>query len=128
MTVCRPAGFGGKMKLIENSTGVEFVHPELMAPITAIGGSYTFIRSERLNVGEDEVLYLVGVAVLDSTCCGYGGCAYAFVPGLIQQWHYRTEADGLLVSKIRPVIDSSMQERIKKQIMKKECVQQVNFL
>ena len=82
------------MKRTENSSAVEFVHPDLMTPITAIGGNYTFTRIERFKLGEDEILYLVGVGVLDSTCCGYGGCAYAFVPGRIDQWHVKTDADG----------------------------------
>ncbi|RJP37693.1 MAG: hypothetical protein C4548_14050 [Desulfobacteraceae bacterium] len=112
----------------ENSGVMEYVHPELMIPVTAIGGNCTFTKSERLQLGEDEVFYLVGMAVFDSTCCGYGGCAYAYVPGLIRQWHFKTDADGRPVSKILPIADSGMQERIKKRIMEKECVQQVNFL
>lgn len=112
----------------ENSDVIEYVHPDLMTPVTAIGGNCTFTRSARLKLGQDEVFYLVGMAVFDSTCCGYGGCAYAFVPGLIRQWQVKTDADGRPISKIRPIVDPEMQERIKKQIMENECVQQVNFL
>lgn len=112
----------------ENSGVIEYIHPELMTPVTAIGGNCTFTKSARLQLGEDEVFYLVGMAVFDSTCCGYGGCAYAYVPGLIRQWHFKTDAYGRPVSKIRPIADSGMQSRIKKRIMEKECVQQVNFL
>jgi hypothetical protein len=128
MTAYRFKSFERKMKLAENSTIVEFVHPDLMTPITAIGGNYTFTRMERLQLGQDEILYLVGVGVLDSTCCGYGGCAYAYVPGRIDQWHIRTDADGRPVSSILPIADPAMQERIKERIMKTESVQQVNFL
>lgn len=112
----------------QNSGAIEYVHPELMTPVTAIGGNCTFTKSERLKLGENHVFYLVGMAVFDSTCCGYGGCAYAYVPGLIRQWCFKTDDAGRPVSKILPIVDSGMQERIKKQIMEKECVQQVNFL
>ncbi len=116
------------MTLSENNGVIEFVHPELMTPITAIGGHYTLTKSDRLKLGEDEVFYLVGVAVFDSTCCGYGGCAYAYVPGLIQKWSFKTDTDGRPVSQVRPIVDPGVQEKIKKRIMEKECVQQVNFL
>jgi hypothetical protein len=116
------------MTRCENNGVTEFVHPELMTPIIAIGGNCTLTKSERLKLDEDEVLYLVGMAVFDSTCCGYGGCAYAFVPGLIRKWRFRMDDAGQVVSLVQPVIDPGMQERIRQIIMARECVQQVNFL
>ncbi len=49
-----------------------FLHPELNREITAIGGHYIWVKEGRLPFGDREVLYLVGYAVLDTTCCGVG--------------------------------------------------------
>ena len=67
----------------------EFVHPRLGQEVTAIGGHYVFGKEIRLPHNGREILYFVGYAVLDSTCCGVGGCAYVLVAGYIRQWKYK---------------------------------------
>ena len=71
----------------------DFVHPDLGREVTAIGGYYVFDREIRLPYNGREILYFVGYAVLDSSCCGAGGCAYVFVPGFIIQWKYQKSPD-----------------------------------
>lgn len=106
----------------------DFPHPELNVQITAIGGSYFLLKEVRLAMDDGDVLYLVGVAVIDTSCCGVGGCAYALVPGMVRQWRYKTDAAGRSVSLVCPVSDETARKRIRALIIKKESVNQVDFL
>ena len=112
------------------NTGIdtqEFVHPKLGQEITAIGGHYVFGKEIRLPHEGREILYFVGYAVLDSTCCGVGGTAYVLVAGYIKQWQYRKDPNGLPVSRVAPIQDRIEQKQIRNLIQKKEMVYQVTF-
>lgn len=106
----------------------EYVHQPLNQEVTAIGGHYVLVREVRLTFRNQEVLYLVGHAAFDTTCCGAGGCAYALVPGFLQGWKSKVSPDGLPVSQVEPIHDNDIQELVRKLINKQEVVQQVRFL
>jgi hypothetical protein len=106
----------------------DFSHPELNEQVTAIGGSYFLLKEVRLPFEGEELLYLIGAAIFDTTCCGTGGCAYALVPGFVRQWRYRVDANGRPVSQVSPVIGDRLRERIKAIIFKNESVYQVDFI
>jgi len=105
----------------------DFTHPNLGQEITAIGGHYVFNKEARLGYHGREVFYLVGYAVVDTSCCGAGGCAYALIPGFIQAWKYKTDINGVAVSQVEPIRDTVAQQEIRRLIQKKEVVQQVSF-
>lgn len=105
----------------------DFVHPELGREVTAIGGHYVFGREIRLPYHGREILYFVGYAVLDSTCCGVGGCAYVLVPGFIKQWKCKKNQDDCFVFKVNPIRDEVLQKDVRRLIQKKEMVFQVTF-
>ena len=69
-----------------------------------------------------EVLYLVGCAVVDTSCCGAGGCAYALVPGFILEWKSQTDGDGLAVSQVEPIRDEVTQREVRRLIEEREPV------
>ena len=108
-------------------TAVDFIHPELNEAVKAIGGEYVFIKEDVLSCGGREVLYLVGCAVFDTTCCGTGGCCYARVPGFIRDSKYRTGEDGRPVSRVTPIADPRTQKEIRRAIGSRETVQQIEF-
>ena len=105
----------------------DFKHPELGREVTAVGGHYVFGKEIRLPYKSMEILYFVGYAVLDSSCCGVGGCAYVFVPGFIKQWKYRKDENNLSVSQIEPIRNQAVQKEVRKLLQNKEMVLQVNF-
>ena len=105
----------------------DFIHPNLGQEITAIGGHYVFNKEGRISFNGREVLYLVGYALVDTSCCGTGGCAYALVPGFIKDWKYKKVTNGLRVSKIEPIRDATDQKELRCLIQKKELIQQVTF-
>ena len=106
----------------------EYVHQRLDQEITAIGGTYILVKEVRIPFNGREILYLVGHAAFDTTCCGAGGCAYALVPGYILRWKDRTNKDGLAISRVEPVRNRDVQEQIRQRVETKEVIQQVTFL
>ena len=106
----------------------EYVHQELNQEITAIGGYYVLVKEARLPFHGREVLYLVGHAAFDSTCCGAGGCAYALVPGFVLAWKSKSIEGSLAVSQVEPIHDTRVQEQVRQLIEGKEIIQQVSFL
>ncbi len=108
--------------------GREYIHQELNQEVRAIGGYYTLVKEVRVPFEGREVLYLVGHAAFDATCCGSGGCAYALVPGFVLRWKGRHDRDGLPISEIEAIRDRDAQQRLQRLIHKQEMVQQVRFL
>jgi len=105
----------------------EYIHQRLNQEITAIGGYYVLMKEARLPLQGREVLYVVGYAVIDTSCCGIGGCAYALVPGFILDWRCKKNEDGLAVSQVEPIHDEAIQKEVRRLIEKKETVQQASF-
>ena len=106
---------------------IKYIHRGLNQQITAIGGHYVLVKEVRLPYDGREVLYLVGHAAYDSTCCGTGGCAYALVPGMVASWHSSQTKDGLAISRLEPIKSSEAQNQIRRLIERSEAVQQVIF-
>ncbi|MBC2713989.1 MAG: hypothetical protein HF978_01660 [Desulfobacteraceae bacterium] len=114
---------------MDTDTGLQdFSHPELNVQVTAIGGSYFMLKEARLCLNGEDILYLVGAAIFDTTCCGTGGCAYALVPGFVKQRRYKTDANGRPVSRVRPVSEERIKKKIREMIINIESVHQVDFM
>ena len=110
-----------------DNPSMDFVHYDLNEEIRAIGGGYTLIKEDRFPLNNREVLFVIGHAVFDTSCCGSGGCGYAIVPGFVKTWQYEKNASGRFVSRVEPIRDMDLQERIRTLIRKKEMVQEVRF-
>jgi hypothetical protein len=96
--------------------------------VTAIGGSYFMLKEARLQLNGEEILYLIGTAIFDTTFCGTGGCAYALVPGFIWMWQYKTDANSRPVSRFKSISEDRIRKKIREMIFKKESVHQVDFM
>jgi len=105
----------------------DFTHPQLGREVTAIGGHYVFGKEIRMPFRSREILYFVGYAVLDSTCCGVGGVAYVLVAGFLRQWKSKKNQDECFVSQIETIADQTIQKEVRNAIQKKEMVYQVTF-
>ncbi len=106
----------------------DFSHPELNVQVTAIGGSYFMLKEARLRLNSEDILYLVGTAIFDTTCCGTGGCAYALVPGMIREWRYKTDENGRPVSRVKLISEERIWKKIREMILRIESVHQVDFM
>ena len=104
----------------------EYTH-ELNQEVLSISGRYELEKEERMALNGREVLYVIGNAVVDSSCCGFGGCRYAVVPGFIVNWQSRTNEKGRSVSDVEPISDGKTRDEIRKLLEKAEWVSQVQF-
>jgi hypothetical protein len=105
----------------------EYEHRDLLQVVQAIGGHYELTREGLLPVAGRQVLYLIGHAVYDSTCCGAGGCSFALVIGFVRKWKERENAQGFPVSEVAPILHPAEQQQIRRLIEERETVSQVNF-
>ena len=81
----------------------EFTHPELNQRVEFFGGGYLFIEERKLNYRGKEVLYLVGMAGIESSCCGTGGCAFIKVLGYIRTWKKGRSESGQPISEVERI-------------------------
>ena len=105
----------------------EYIHQEINQEVRAIGGGYMLTKEEQIQYNDRKVLYLIGFAAFDTTCCGNGGCNYAIVPGYIVNWKEQQNEEGLFVSRVEAVCDESEKGEIRRLINAQEVVSQINF-
>ncbi len=105
-----------------------YTHFVLNEEHTSITGFYVVTSEVRLPFQGREILYLMGYSVVDSSCCGVGGCGYASIQGFILDWKDRQNADGIDQTTYEPVRDLSIKEELSKIINQRETVTQVNFM
>jgi len=105
----------------------EYTHLELNVEVQSIGGHYILEKEVRMPYHGEEVLYVVGTGVVDTSCCGMGGCRYAIVPGYVLDWRFRTNKDNLPVSEVMPIRDENVRKELTDRITKSEMVQLVEF-
>jgi hypothetical protein len=82
---------------------MKFTHPVLFEKVTAIGGHYSFIKEGTLCLKDKKVLYFVGFGSVETSCCGVGGCIYAYVPGYIINSEIKYSESGNMISEIAAV-------------------------
>ncbi|MGQ9676731.1 MAG: hypothetical protein ACUVX1_13800 [Chloroflexota bacterium] len=106
----------------------DYIHRELNQEVTFIAGHYVLTKEAHLSLQGRDLLYLVGYAVVDNSCCSVGGVAYAMVPGFVVSWRSKQNDEGLPVSVVEPVRDEALQQEIQRLIRRREMVSQVTFL
>jgi hypothetical protein len=104
----------------------DYVHLELGREIESISGTYTPLKESMLNLSGRDILYVVGMAVVDTACCGSGSFLYAIVPGHVVTWKGRTDESGLSVSQVEPVEAETIKREIAKTIMETESINNYN--
>ncbi|MBL7224738.1 MAG: hypothetical protein ISS59_01275 [Desulfobacteraceae bacterium] len=104
----------------------EYKH-ELNREVRSISGGYELEREGKFEIHGREVLFVVGNAVVDSSCCGVWGCRYALVPGYVKKFKTRQDDHGLWISEVEPIIDKATRQEIIRLLKEKEIVQQVQF-
>jgi len=102
-----------------------FVHD--LSGATAIGGHFELESEHRLEVDGREVLYLLGMANVDTACCGVSGCRYALVPGYVVDWRAGQTAAGVPTTEVEPVLGESAQRAVRRAIEARITVNQVVF-
>ena len=91
---------------------MDFVHPELGKEVAAISGYYTFLRELKLEHGGREVLCIIGMCAVESSCCGSTSFYYATVPGYILSWKTGKTGAGLPVSEVEPIKEVEVKNQL----------------
>jgi hypothetical protein len=115
------------MKAEKSSAGRDYVHPRLNVEVNAVSGHYVLTGERRMAVAGGEVLYFLGCAVIDTACCGPGGCGYALVAGMIGDYAYRRAEDGRPVSRVAAIRDPALRADLHRRITAETHVSQVLF-
>ena len=105
----------------------EYAHEEMDQEVNAIAGYYTLDKEVRLPFGDREILYIVGSAVIDNSCCGVGGCGFAIIPGYVVSWKSRVDDQGRYVSEVEPIENRSVKQDVSRLIQDCELATQVQF-
>jgi hypothetical protein len=108
-------------------TTIKYTHLELDKNVTCVAGYYTPQKEVRLKYDDREVLYVIGRAVIESSCCGLGNWGYALVPGYIVSWQTRKNDAGLPVSEVEPISDEATKNNIRKIIKETENITQIEL-
>ena len=106
---------------------LEYTHLPLNEDVCCIAGYYTPLKEARLKYNDREVLYVVGQAVIDSSCCGQGSWGYILVPGYIVRWQGKKNEAGLPVSEVEPVSDRAVRDDVGRIIDETESISQIQF-
>jgi hypothetical protein len=109
---------------------LEYAHLPLNEEVRGLSGFYIPSKEVRLKYNGKEVLYVIGISTLDSSCCGVssvGFCSYAVVPGFVLSWQNKKNKDGLPLSEVEPIDDEAAKRAITKTIRETESVGNIDF-
>jgi hypothetical protein len=106
---------------------IEFTHPKLNETVQSISGHYNLIEEGALEYGGREVLFVVGVALVDNSCCGVGGCFFIHVPGYMIDRSTKTSPEGRQISLIEPVGEGPERDEIRAMLEKRYPHAQILF-
>ncbi len=81
----------------------EHVHQPLEEEIRSIAGYYMVLEEGVLEYRDRQILYLVQMAAIETSCCGRGGMGFIYVPGYVTALKARRNRDGLWVSDVERV-------------------------
>jgi len=115
VVIYRRTEMGGSKK----RTMAKFVHPELKQRVDFFGGGYLFVEEGKLNYRGKEVLYFVGMAQVESSCCGTGGSAFIRVPGFLISWKKTRDEMGRPISEVERIAGAEAQKEIRKLLEEK---------
>jgi hypothetical protein len=105
----------------------KYTHLQLDQDCTCFAGYYTPQKEVRLKYNNREVLYVLGQAVIESSCCASGCWQYAIVPGYIINWQSEKNEAGLPISEVEPISDEATRGNISRIIKDAEVLSQVDF-
>jgi hypothetical protein len=104
-----------------------YTHKDIGEEISAISGYFTYLEESRLNVRGRDLLYAVGIGIVDNSCCGVGGCLFIEVPGYIVAWKNEVDKEGRWISRVDPVASEEEKNRIRKSLLEFYPWAQVTF-
>jgi hypothetical protein len=110
---------------------IEYTHTKLEEEVRCIAGYYAPVKEGRIKYKNREVLYVLGSATIEASCCGVGKWCYVNIPGYVIHWQNNTNKAGLPVSIVEPVTDKTERSEIEKILRETEpaaaSLPEINF-
>ncbi|MDP2920619.1 MAG: hypothetical protein Q8O43_10445 [Dehalococcoidia bacterium] len=111
---------------------VKYAHLPLNRDVEAFAGYYTPEKEVRMVYKGRELFYVTGHVVVETTCgadntCNTANYWYATVPGYIIRWQAETNKEGLPVTEVEIITDTTTQSAIREIILKSEAISRVDF-
>jgi hypothetical protein len=97
---------------------MEFTHPELDQEVRTISGYYVPREEHVMPCDGRQVLYIVGDACIDASCCGTASWSYIQVPGYLFQKQIRGGGEQPVVSEIEMITDKAVRQKITESLQK----------
>lgn len=91
---------------------LEYIHQKIGEEVTALAGYYTVTDELRMKHDGREILCIIGMCFVESSCCGNRAFRYAVVPGYIVSWHKRKDEVERPVSEVEPITDDAVKQQI----------------
>jgi hypothetical protein len=111
----------------ERKPMVDYLHEPLEEEVRFISGSYAMTDEGCLPFRGRNVLYRVGIATLDNSCCGTGGCFFIRVAGYVLSWKERNNESGIPVSTVEPIVTDTDRKEIAEQLIRDYPHSQIYF-
>ena len=105
----------------------EYLHQDPGTEVRFIAGHYTIIEEQRIAHRGRELLCVVGVAAVESACCGNQGCRFINVPGYVTEWKGRLSENSVPVSIVEMVASESDQAEIREILERRFPYSQILF-
>ncbi len=106
---------------------VEYLHQEAGTEVRFIAGHYTIIEEQRIAHRGRELLCVVGIAEVESACCGTQGCRFINVPGYVADWKGRVSGKGVPLSIVDPIDDKVEQAEVRQLLERRFPYSQIIF-
>jgi len=104
-----------------------YMHKEMEKEIKTISGYFTYLEEERLCFRGRDIVYAVGVGIVDNSCCGAGGGRFIEVAGYIVSWKDEVDKIGNVMSKVNPIEAEEEKKGIRVILEKLYPHSQINF-
>ncbi len=88
-----------------------FVHASLGEEVRFISGGYRLLAEEEMIHRGRRLIYLVGIAEVDSSCCGHRGGRFVSVAGYACSQKKKDEG-GRWVTEVEEILESCLQKEI----------------
>jgi hypothetical protein len=107
---------------------IRFTHPQLGQEVKGRAGYYLPVEEHTLLHRGREVLYVLGCACIDNSCCSAPkNWGYVQVPGFLVRRHAHRGEDGMLVSEVEPVEDEADRAGIRQSLLEKHPGTQIDL-
>jgi hypothetical protein len=97
---------------------MEFTHPRLDEEVRTLSGYYVPREEHLLPHDGREVLYIVGDACIEASCCGVASWSYVQVPGFLIRRGLHGEGTAPTVSEVETIEGKEARNAVTESLLK----------